>query len=234
VEAYRELFSAYVAALEAGGVRVVPTEVVSLGRPAGDFGVYVVQPVLDVSTLLPKLLATAGAGVAREIMKTVVDVVCRAVTPVVGLDAQISNWAYAGGELSYLDVSTPLLRDAGGRERLDTNLFLSSLPWALRPLVRRFALGSILDKYYVARGALLDIAGNLRKEGLEQHLPVFVELANQRVEPELSEREALAYYASDARMWAILQRLRRADRAWQRFLGRRYPFLLPGEIARRT
>ena len=40
-------------------------------------------------------------------------------------------------------------------------------------------------------------------------------------------------YASDARLWEVLLRLRRLDRAWQRRVRRReYPFLLPGRIDR--
>ena len=50
----------------------------------------------------------------------------------------------------------------------------------------------------------------------------------------LNERnEVLLGLRADARMWALLQRLRRADRWWQRRVRRRqYPFLLPGEVQR--
>jgi uncharacterized protein (DUF2236 family) len=107
------------------------------------------------------------------------------------------------------------------------------VPWALRGAVRRFALGAILDKYYDRRGALLDLAGNLHKERLAQLLPEVLEAANRVVEPPITDEEAERYYRDDARMWELLQRLRRADRWWQRTVRRRrYPFLLPGSIAR--
>lgn len=233
VDAYRRLLSDYARALGLAGVRVVPTEVVSFQRASGGLGVYVVQPALDPESLLPRRMARAD-GAPRELLARVVERVAQAITPRLGLDAQLSNWAETDGDLAYLDVSTPLMRDAVGRERLDTELFLCSLPWALRPLVRRFALRSILDKYYLVRGALLDIAGNLQKEGLERQLGAFLELANRRVEPAITEPEVRAYYTGDARMWSALQRLRRADRAWQKLRGRTYPFLLPGAIVRRT
>ena len=36
------------------------------------------------------------------------------------------------------------------------------------------------------------------------------------------------YFARDRRLWLLMQRLRRADRAWQRRVrSRPYPFLLP-------
>ncbi len=61
-----------------------------------------------------------------------------------------------------------------------------------------------------------------------------VSLASIRVvEPPITSEEAERYYRDDARMWELLQRLRRADRWWQRTVRRRpYPFLLPGRIAR--
>jgi hypothetical protein len=41
------------------------------------------------------------------------------------------------------------------------------------------------------------------------------------------------YYRSDARLWALLLRIRTLDRSWQRRVRRRpYPFLLPREIER--
>ena len=99
--------------------------------------------------------------------------------------------------------------------------------------MRRFALGAILDKYYDVRGALLDLAGNLHKERLAQLLPDFLEAANRVVAPAITAGEADRYYRGDARMWGLLQRLRRADRWWQRTVRRRpYPFLLPGSIER--
>jgi hypothetical protein len=71
------------------------------------------------------------------------------------------------------------------------------------------------------------------KERLERWLPAFLEESNARVRPALSQEEVRRYYAADARTWALLQRLRRLDRAWQRRVRRRpYPFLLPGRIER--
>jgi hypothetical protein len=53
------------------------------------------------------------------------------------------------------------------------------------------------------------------------------------VEPPISAAETERYCRDDARMWDLLQRLRRADRWWQRTVRRRpYPFLLPPRIER--
>ena len=80
-------------------------------------------------------------------------------------------------------------------------------------------------------------ACNLIKEGLGRWLPTFVAATNRRLGPAhgkpLTLREVEKYYADDARMWGLLQVMRRADRYWQRKVRRRpYQFLLPGKIVR--
>jgi hypothetical protein len=107
------------------------------------------------------------------------------------------------------------------------------LPWALRGTVRRFLLQSILDKYYSPRGVLVDLLGNLIKEGVSRWLGLGLEIVNTKIEPAIDEAEVRRYYREDAGMWALLQRLRRMDRMWQRRVRRRqYPFLLPGKVER--
>jgi len=126
-----------------------------------------------------------------------------------------------------------MMRDDEGRETLDTELFLASLPWALRGLVRRFLLHSILDKYYQPREVLRDLLANLIKEGIADRLALGLEVVNTRVSPPIDDSEVRRYYHEDARMWAFLQRLRRIDRGWQRGVRRRqYPFLLSGKVER--
>ena len=64
-------------------------------------------------------------------------------------------------------------------------------------------------------------------------LSLGLEIVNTAVEPAIDEAEVRRYYREDAAMWALLQRLRRIDRAWQRRVRRRqYPFLLPGKVER--
>lgn len=233
LDAYRACLEDYLRALAGRGLRVAPTALLHLERPGGRIAAYCVQEALPAGTILPAIFARAGEGRAQELFGRFLDAVERAVGPELGLDGQVSNWAVAAGELVYLDVTTPLMRDGAGAERLDTGLFLASLPWALRGPVRRFLLGGILERYYQPRGVVLDALANLVKEGLERRLSTFLEAANARLRPALSEKEVRRYYTSDARTWAMLQRLRRLDRAWQRRVRRRpYPFLLPGRIER--
>jgi hypothetical protein len=149
------------------------------------------------------------------------------------LDAQISNWAWVDGSIVYFDVTTPLLRDGDDEDRLDTDIFLASLPWMLRGFVDRFMVRGIIDEYFDVRITILNALANLYKERLVELLPLGLELANERLEQPLTAEEIRRYYAKDARMWEFLQRLRRADQWWQRHIRRRpYPFLLPGRVER--
>jgi hypothetical protein len=223
----------YIARLAERGVVVPDTAVEAVPRGDGTVTAYCVQPVLPAQSLLPRYLQGAGPSEVRGVVAALVDQIAGCIDHRLGLDAQLSNWAWVGDGLRFLDISTPFVRDERGRESFDVELHLASVPWALRGAVRRFALGAILDKYYEVRGALLDLAGNLHKERLAQLLPDFLEAANRVVAPAITAGEADRYYRDDARMWELLQRLRRADRWWQRTVRRRpYPFLLPGAIAR--
>ena len=165
-EAYRSTFDDYLATLSARGVVVHDTALESVELPDGRIAAYCVQPALGATRFGPALLRDADEADGQALLGSVIDHVADAVSADVGLDAQVSNWARHGDDLVYVDVTTPLLRDADGRDRLDTEMFLASLPAALRPIVRRFFLQGILDPYYAWRSAALDLLANLYKEGL--------------------------------------------------------------------
>ena len=232
-EAYAACVATYLERLAAAGIEPLPTEVQGLDRPGGAVAGYCVQRVQPAGALLHRALGELPRDAAVGVFEDLLDLVEHTVSPRLGLDGQVSNWVLEGRRLLYLDVSTPLMRDGEGREALDVELFLASLPWALRGVVRRFLLARILGTYYRARSVILDLLGNLHKERLDHLVEPFLERANARLEPPITPNEVLAYYREDARMWELLQRLRRLDRAWQRKVrGRTYPFLLPGRIER--
>lgn len=229
--AYAACLDDYLAALAGAGIEPVTTELQTLGVN-GSLIAYLVQPILPPDSLGPVRFAAAGEAEAVALFEQLLDAITTFVTEGRGLDGQLSNWVF-GDQLGYLDVSTPLLRDDGGTERLDESLFMASLPWAVRPVVRRFLLQEILDKYYQPRGVVLDLLGNLYKERLDPLIPALLPRANARLSEPIEPREIERYYRGDARSWALLQRLRKLDRAWQRHVRRRaYPFLLPGPITR--
>ncbi|MCW8984451.1 MAG: DUF6206 family protein [Thermoanaerobaculales bacterium] len=233
LEAYREAFDDYLRALAKTGIDVVASRLENTPSADGRIAAWCLQPLLRPSTLAPSWLRQEDAGNTRWLFERIADHIVTTVDPKLGLDGQLSNWAVVERKVLFFDVTTPMMRDDRGREALDTDLFLASLPWMLSGLVRRFMLHSILDKYYSPRGVLVDLLGNLIKEGIPERLPIGLEVVNTRIEPAIDEAEVHRYYREDAGMWALLQRLRRIDRAWQRRVRRRqYPFLLPGKVER--
>ncbi|MCB0028129.1 MAG: hypothetical protein KDE28_09500 [Anaerolineales bacterium] len=160
----------------------------------------------------------------------------------VGLDGQISNWALpvSGGELLYIDTSTPLVR-LSGQEQLNVELFLRSAPSFLRWILRRFFLADVVDRYYDVRLVVIDLIANLYKEKLELLIPSFIaaandyfagELAAARIEP-IEAREVRAYYREDAFIWSLYGGMRRLDRQIYRHVLRRpYIHILPGKTRR--
>jgi hypothetical protein len=229
--AYVELLDEYLAALEGRGVLPLPTVVRAVvdGRRRR---AYVLQPCVPAADLGPERLATADREAGTDLLRGVVAAVLRASDEQVGIDGQLSNWAVVDGELCFLDVSTPMLRDAG-RDRLDTALFAEMLPWITRGAVRRFVAPELLSPYHDPRRVVLDTAGNLVRERLTGWIPVLLEVANPHLDPPLTVEEVRRFYDGNARTWSAIQSLRRVDRAWQRHVRRReYPFLLPDAYRR--
>ncbi|MEN8040411.1 MAG: DUF6206 family protein [Actinomycetota bacterium] len=229
-EHYATTFDRYLTVLADLGTTPVDSHLEVFGGDPST--AYAIQPFMP--TLLVRQLRDADEGRARMLSATLANIVADTVSPTVGLDAQVSNWAITEeGTWRYLDVTTPMLRDASGQEELELGIFIASLPAALRPVIRRFALTGILDAYYDRRNVLLDVAANLHKERLTHHSRTMIEEFNRVIDTPLTETEAARYYRSNAFMWEALQRLRLMDRWWQRRVRRRpYPFLLPGKVNR--
>jgi hypothetical protein len=231
--AYRECFDECVSILTARGVTVHESHLETVQLHDGRVIAYCVQPALPLASLAPARLREESPSGGRDLLAAVVDHLADAIGPDLGLDAQLSNWAEVDGTLVYLDVTTPLVRDAQGVDRLDTDLFLASMPAALRPFVRRFVLAGIVDTYFTPRLAALDLVGNLHKEHLADWVPLALDVVNERLDLDITEREVWRYYRRDALLWAWFQRTRRVDRAWQHHVRRRtYPFLLPAHVKR--
>lgn len=235
---YRSHYDAYLDVLADRGVEVVPSRFATVsGSPRSDGSVptiaYVVQPVVDPASLGPEVLRGSEADPEHPLLTAVVDAVSAVTDARTGVDAQISNWVYEGSSVRYLDITTPMLFDADGTPLMDVGIFLASFPWFLRAAVGRFVVPGVVGSYRDPRKALVDLAANLLKERLENWIPAVLEAANRHVSPVIERAEVDKYYRSDARLWAVMLRLRRADRAWQRNVRRRpYPFLLPGPIER--
>jgi Family of unknown function (DUF6206) len=231
-EAYRDVVRDYIERLGGAGVRVVETEVRSVGRADGTVIAYAVQPLLPASSLGPVVLAAASPDAGHPLVEEVVEGTLAVVGPDLGFDPQLANWSWRDGEALYFDITTPFLRDERGRDRMDFEVLLAAFPRPARGVLRRFVAPGIVAQYHDPRVALIDACANLIKERLGPWIPRFLALANRRLEEPIAADEVRRYYRSDARTWSWIQRFRKADRAWHRLRGRTYPFLIPGEIER--
>ncbi len=231
---YADLFARYLQQLERGGVQLLPSTFRTLAaQPDGRCAGYVVQPVLPEETLGPEVLRRTDPDPDHPLLASVVSSVQAVVDARTGLDAQISNWALADGAVSYFDVTTPILVDDDGRLALDVTVLTATVPWVIRGAVERFVAPPIATAYCDPRTVLLDLVANLHKERLDAWVPAFLEAVNPAVSPPITAEEARKYYRSNARLWEVMLRLRRADRWWQRHVRRRtYPFLLPRSTLR--
>lgn len=229
VEAYATLVRDYIAALAERGVACVPTEVRTTPRADGGFAAYLAQPFQPPGVLLSRHLED---GAPREeglaLLTTLARLVAGAADARVGLDAQVSNWARTADDgLALIDLTTPLLCDERGRERLDTALFTAVYPALVRWPLRRFVAPQVMAGFHVPRTILLDAASNLLRENLDPWVPVLIEAANPVLDEPLTLLDVERYYRSDTRLWGTTERLRRAERFWQRRVRRReFPMLL--------
>ena len=169
----------------------------------------------------------------------------------IGLDGQISNWAirnYSGENIlpnkliiTYLDTSTPLIRE-NGKELIDAELFLKATPPILRWILKKLYLQKILDRYYDFYSVILDLIANLYKEKRADLIPRMIEIANNffdkvaneiDVSPRLASEDVDKYYKSDASIWSIYLTTRKIHRFIRtRILRSYYEFILPETIER--
>jgi hypothetical protein len=229
-----ELIASYVDQLAASGIDVLETETPILDRPEGHV-VYCVQPLLEKGTLGPDFIrGKAGQEIAQHVRR-IFELIRGSVSPSLAPDGQLSNWAFEGDRLRYLDVGTPFLRDESGQDLFDFTEQTRALPGPVRVIVNRLLLRGILDNYHSVRGQALDFLGNLIKEGLGDAFPQLVPVANEvfALDSPITEQEVRAHYKSDAQTYAFVQVARRADRwVYRNILRKPYPYLLPPRIDR--
>ena len=226
VERYGDLLHRYIAALDERGVLTAHTELRAVARGARVHP-YLVQELVPRDRLLIRVLDDADPDVAGALLGRLARHVGSAIDDRVGMDAQPSNWVVEGDDLRQLDLSTPMLRTPDGRHELEVTLFISIYPWLLRAPLRPVA-ASVMSLYFDKRKVLLDIAGNLVREGHSRWLPVYLDAANEYIDRPITQANVRGYLRQDRLLWATMQRLRRLDRTWQRRVRRRpYPFLLP-------
>lgn len=250
---YTATFMRYSDLLRKAGL-TIPEQRLSRPRASADgIKVYVVQRRLNAARIGNVLIRTLDGAAAQKLVAQIAGMLGRAFAASatdalgpgvrVGIDGQISNWYVPDQEdqpLLYLDTSTPLFR-VKGVEQINPEIFLKNTPAFMRAVIRRFFLQDVLDRYYDFRRVLIDMVANLYKEGRADLVGPAVAAVNDLLTGELrvsgitplTVKEVAAYYREDAFIWRFFQAARRADRfVTEKVLGKKYPFRLPGRIAR--
>jgi hypothetical protein len=164
----------------------------------------------------------------------------------VGFDGQIPNWAFIrfsaehpniepDEPLLYIDTTTPLIR-RDGKEQLDTELFIKSIPMFLRPIVRATLLKGVLDRYYRPRDVMMDLIASFITHHRPDLVPRMIELTNQFIKTELvgsgiepfAEKEISGYNNEDVLIWKFFRQMKRMDRfITEKIMGKKYEQRLP-------
>lgn len=215
VEAYGALLDEYLQALRSARVPVVETSFALTASERGVAG-YIVQPRLPAEQLLSKVVQHRSAEDAVQLFNRLLDHVDACVARGIGIDPQLSNWMMIEGEPQLIDISTPMLRDADGRDRLDTEFFVALLPRMLQGVVRRFMVADLLEKNFDHRQIVLDLIGTMANYGLERLTEPFVTAANERLERPLTVREVERYRREDTATWWVLRRAFAVEQWWRR------------------
>ncbi|RMD97758.1 MAG: hypothetical protein D6814_08875 [Calditrichaeota bacterium] len=233
-QAYRAAVEAYCDLLQnKHHVEVVDYRCVELDNRAGEPILYIAQPLLPAQAIGNQFLRSCSDQQFNELLTEILQRLLRiwqanernGPAELVGLDAQVSNWAYwpasekHATRLQYFDISTPFIR-RHGRETLQPEIFLKSVPSFLVWLVRWAFLQQVLDRYYDLRLVLIDFVANFHKEKLQHRIDAAVAGINAflqgpaaalKIAP-LQRKEIDKYYREDAFIWTIFLNFRRLDR----------------------
>ncbi|WP_224490930.1 DUF6206 family protein [Robertkochia flava] len=253
-ENYCRLYLEYNKKLISAGIETPPGDAFCVKGHNGIYVAYLSQERLEGQSIANKLLHTRTDAEIEILFRLVVRKLAHlwklnTQNPelLLGLDAQISNWAIRDfdaaapiseeSRLYFIDTSTPLIRE-NGVEQMNAHLFLQSAPKPMRWILSRFFLDDIMNRYYNFRLVCTDLLANLYKEQRHDLIPGLTDLVNKTgaeflEHQPITEKEIEKYYREDKFIWKLFLALRRTDRYMNtRWLGKRYEFTLPGKIKR--
>ena len=257
-ENYVNFYKTYNRKLEETGIRLPKYEGAAVKGHKGIYVAYLMQERLNGKSVAHKLLHILPDNRILILLELVLKEVLKVwqfnrknTGLILGIDAQISNWALKDFDednpqlsensiLYFIDTSTPLMQK-NGVEQLDAELLLKSAPGFIRPVLRWFFLDDVLTRYYSFRDITIDILANFmkeqRKDLIDKSLPVVNRFYEQHAaiigEKALQAKEVYDYYKEDKLIWSIFLATRRFDRFVQtKIFRKRYEFILPGKIKR--
>ena len=142
------------------------------------------------------------------------------------------NWAVDGERLALLRrLDADAARRRRARRSSTSTLFLSIYPWALRAAAGARSPTASWRSTTTRAPCCSTSPPTCIKERLDRWLPALLERGERARRRRRSPPRCAATSARDKLLWPLMQRLRRADRGWQRHVRRRpYPFLLPPPV----
>ncbi|SLN73867.1 aminotransferase class III-fold pyridoxal phosphate-dependent enzyme [Ruegeria meonggei] len=228
-EAYLETVNDYISKLREAGCPVVPTEGRITETAQGGVALYLCQPMAKKEQLVSNVLHAATPDADHPVLNAVLETTKNAINPQLGIDAQVSNWVWLDGKVMQIDVSTPMMRTAAGKELLDLDIVLQPYPAIMRPFLRRFVAPELLKSYYDLRENCIDLLGNLNREGMPQWIEPAL-IASNRLLPadaQITREEVDEAYKKDAGSYEFIYRLKLVNAWWMRNVRRTvYPFIL--------
>ncbi len=257
---YEKVYWDYVQVLqEQIGLRVVSSDVFHLYDPKSNrWIVYLVQHKLPAGTIGNQVIQHASIQQTKYLVRSLLHEIAKVFAfnesengrLEIGLDGQISNWAFTNYEkgdpeslektkLIFFDTGSPLLRKLG-EEQLSPEIYLRSAPPFLAWFLRIFFLEDVVKRYYEFRDVAVDLLANLYKEQRPDLVAPTVEVVNNffavnwthgDISP-ITTKEVQSYYREDAWIWRLYLAFRKIDRGLHQLRGRYYPYVLPGKTQR--
>ncbi len=217
----------WIALMDERGVAVLPTEQHVHVRDDRRAVVYHQQPLVDAARIGHRVLREATPAPRHDLLDAIVDAVGRGTSDRVGIDAQAANWYWHDGVATMLDVTSPFLLTADGKDlEYDVIMFVQEYPAAMRGYLRKEILG-LLPRYTTPAGVLSDMVANLFKEGLEHWAQPTIDTARERIGVEVDMAVCRKMFDDDRTLFPLALRLKRVQRRWMLLTCRRYESLIP-------
>jgi hypothetical protein len=246
-EQYAKMYHAYCRQLTLAGLQLPHSGTQVVALPQRPVVLYIVQAQVPAECIANRLIQGMGSADFKVLLEKILVAMTRfwdynrSLQPdlEMAIDGQISNWALTtdgpSETLYYFDTSTPFIR-YNGVEQLDPELLLQAAPSFLRWLIRWLFVDDVMTRYYDPRQVLIDLAANLIKEQRRDLVAPAVALINDHLPdslPPVTLDQVDRYYREDKFIWSIFLTLRKLDRALTTyFTGKKYQFILPGDIER--
>lgn len=202
-------------------VTLTPTAKRSITNQQGRTVPFLVQPLLAKDTLAEVVLAATEPEVDHPLVVAIRDVVIAANGDgAQAIDCQFSNFAWAGGELSYFDTGSPLLYHPDGTPEIELGNYKQVLPSALMPVLRKL-VEKVAREMATVEGGLAHAALSAIRIDQERWLDAILATFNSALDTPIQAGDVHAQMERVHRDMKSIKRLARLERTWATKVRRR-------------